>query len=85
MATIMKTDGRRVETAPKNGKYFELDELQSVVGGYIEIIHLDDGRIMVVNEEGKLYHLPVNTKATILYGYGIIVGDVLICSNNEIR
>ena len=74
---------------PKNGTDFTLEELQGYVGGYIEIIHLNDGRIMVINEEGKLLGLPLNMLATIQYqlSYGPldqIVGNALVCKNTEV-
>lgn len=53
MAQIIKTNGEIHEVQPNNGADFQLDELQAIVKGYIEIIHLDDDEIMVVNEEGK--------------------------------
>lgn len=85
MATIIKANGTVSEITPKNGTDFSLKELRDVVKGYIEIVNLPDGRIMVVNEEGKLYGLPINQQATNLYGYEIIVGDVLVCKRNEVK
>lgn len=75
------------EVAPKNGTDFQLDELQEFVGGYIEIVTARDGRLIVLNEEGKLNGLPVNVVATILYGNpdDAIVGDVLVCSPTQIE
>lgn len=35
-----------------------------IVGGYIEVVGLSDGNILVLNEEGKLYGLAENPKAT---------------------
>ena len=44
-----------------------LKELQTLVGGYIEILY-DNGKIqMICNEEGKLFNLPYNNKATDLW------------------
>lgn len=85
MATILKSNGKRIETSPKNGTDFSYEELKKIVGGYIEIVPLTGGKIMVVNEEGKLYHLPVNMQATHLHGYEIIVGDVLICDKEQVK
>ena len=45
---------------PKNDRTFELEEMQEIVGGYIEIIRLNDGRIIIVNEDGLNLNLPVN-------------------------
>lgn len=87
MATIYRTDGTSEEVEPKNGTDFTLDELQAVVDGYIEIVPSRDGRIIVLNEEGKLRELPVNLAASVLYGnrYDFIVGDVLVCNDDQIR
>ena len=39
-----------------------LEELQKLVGGYIEVYDVDSMQI-VLNEEGRLIGLPVNKKA----------------------
>lgn len=90
MAQIIKSNGQVIETAPKNGTDFQLEELQSIVGGYIEIVNLRDGRLICLNEEGKLYNLPYNTKATNILRAAFctsdfIVGDVLVCKDEEIQ
>ena len=69
MATIYYTDGRSEERQPANGHDFELKELQQIVGGYIEILPMKDGRIMVCNEESKLLDLPRNAQATALIAF----------------
>ena len=61
-----------------------------IVGGYIEIINLRDGRLICLNEEGKLYNLPYNNKATDILRAAFrtndfIVGDVLVCNDEEIQ
>ena len=83
MAKIIKANGEVIETEPKNGKYFQLEELRDVVKGYIEIVRLRDG-FMIVNEEGKLMGLPINTKATEM-AHETIVGDVLVCDRSQIN
>lgn len=62
---------------PKNGKRFSLEELQSFVGGNIEIIACPHGQIMIVNEEGRLKELPVNRVASKV-AQREVVGDVLL-------
>lgn len=89
MAYIYKSNGDIIETSPKNKKDFSWLELNEIVGGYIEIIDLDDA-YMVINEEGKLLNLPLNLSATRIYQYftrvgDCIVGDVLICEKSQIR
>ena len=91
MAKILKSSVEIVEIKPKNGRHFTLEELQGVVGGYIEIVRLSGNQFMVVNEEGKLMGLPFNSLATnalrLAYPQSddIIVGDVLLCMDNEIK
>ena len=41
MATLIKTDGSKLEIQPQNGLDFQLDELQKFVDGYIEILGWD--------------------------------------------
>jgi hypothetical protein len=85
---LYRADGTQETVAPKNKKYFRLAELQALVGGYIEMVFLNDGRIMVVNEEGKIDGLPVNVRATeIIRRCGredAIVGDALVCESKLI-
>lgn len=65
---------------------FSLKELKEIVEGYIEIVYLKDGRLMVVNEEGKLLGLPVNHNASNLVDWrDVIVGNVLVCDSKEIK
>lgn len=86
MATIYKTNGEVIETTPKNGKDFSLEEMQAIVGGYIEIVYLDNGKLMIVNEEGKINGLPLNDNASMLVGYtDLIMGDVLVCESKQVK
>lgn len=84
MARWIKTNGETIEVNPKNGTDYSLEELQGFVGGHIEIVRIDDERLMVVNEEGKLNELPINSIATYL-ARELIVGDVFVCYANEVR
>ncbi len=90
MAEIIKTDGTRMDAVPANGTDFSLEEMQKIVGGLVEIIDLDEDKCIVLNEEGKIDDLPFNEEATKIFrSYfktgDYIVGDVLICDNEQIR
>lgn len=85
MAYIMKAGAPIASVEPKNGTDFSLEELQKIVGGYIEIVNVNEEYIMVVNEEGKLLGLPINPSATIIARQGPIVGDVLVCRREEVK
>lgn len=78
------------EVFPANGKSFKLAEVQAFCGGYVEVLDLADGRIMIANEEGKIRGLPVNVEATFLFRQQrhsgeVVVGDVLVCKDSEFR
>lgn len=83
-ASFIKANGRIESFYPANGKYFELEELQEKVGGLIEIVKLDERRILVINENGK-DGLPVNHNATMealkhcaIFPWDYICGDVVL-------
>ena len=89
MNEIIRVDGTREEYLPANGRHYTLEEMQKAIGGgWIEIVHTMDGRLMVIDEEGKLKGFPVNPVASALYVYGDqdpIVGDVLVCEDRNIE
>lgn len=79
MATLIKITGEESQM-----KSHSLTDLQGAVGGYIAHIYLKDGRTLVVNEEGLLYKLAVNPKASALYG-NVIVGNVVLLEKGETK
>lgn len=88
---ILKTDGSKHVITPQVGTKFNLEELQELVGGYIEVINLSANKALVVNEEGKLHNLPVNKIATALAQYcnaifptDCIVGDAVVIENKRL-
>ena len=89
MATLLPVDGPPVFVAPRTGDRFSLQELRTFVGGYIEAVRLNPDEWLIVNEEGKLEGLPVNTFATWLlrrlrpHDTDTIVGDALVCNTQE--
>ena len=90
MANLIRIDGTLVHLTPENQQYFTLEEMQTCVGGYIEMIRLDKDNYMVVNEEGSFLNLPKNTTATTILstasGYEVVpvVGHALIVSLAEL-
>lgn len=90
MATVIKTDGTKTNVRPENGKTFGLEEMQDIVGGYIEIVSMGDGNVMVMNEEGK-YLCEPNPAASekmlalgAIFPFDEIYGDVLVCRSEEV-
>lgn len=73
------------EISPGDGKAFQLEEVQKLVEGYIELVYLNEKQIMIVNEEGK-FDKEYNNIATAIadlhraIGSGdYICGDVVMC------
>ena len=66
MGTIYYPDGKVEERPPANGRDYQLWELKTIVGGFIEVIGIPGGRLMVVNEDGQRLGLPKNDLATTL-------------------
>lgn len=56
-----------------------LAEMQGVVGGLIEVIYPNPKTQIIINEEGKLRDLPINTEATLVWkNNGNYYGDVIM-------
>lgn len=94
MALIISPNYEVTPIMPENGK-FTLELLQSIVDGYIEVVHIGENEIMVINEEGLLRGMEVNDVAsTYLNIRKLYVGDpplttpivgvALFCERNEI-
>jgi hypothetical protein len=77
-AKHIKTDGTTEIVPQLEGGTFTLQELQDYVGGYIELVQLGNGTVMVVNEEGLIKNLPFNLEASKIASIDI-VGNVLVC------
>lgn len=89
MAQIIKVDGTIITIEPKNGDDFKLEELQAIVGGFIEICQLPNNQILVIDEEGKIKEKELNRVATIAFQLSKrrdwIAGDALLCSINQVK
>ena len=96
-AILITPLGERKEITPQNGTDFQLDEIYSHLSydgpevNTFELVHLHDGRYMLIDEEGKLKKEPViNPIATAFYLQGrsyysdMIVGNVIICDSNMV-
>ena len=76
---------------PLNGYCYSLEELQKIVGGFIQIISPEGPNNMIVDEEGKLKEKKYNNYATnwcksrkAIPENDFIVGDVLIVDKERI-
>lgn len=57
----------------------ELEAMQEAVGGYIDIVSLEGGVCILLNDEGKLIGLEGNRRI----GNDIIVGNFYVCGSND--
>lgn len=76
------------EVQPKDGKKFTLNETQSLVGGWVEMVHLEGDNILLCDEEGLLKEKPVNQEASVMakdmgWQGGFLVGSVLFLKDDE--
>jgi hypothetical protein len=71
-----------------------LSDYQAAVGGHIEPVYLQQAHLTIfANEEGKVYKLPVNRRATCLWwllsptvrGLDILVGDIVLIGSQRGR
>ena len=88
-AQLISVDGTRRDLTPKNGKTFKfVGEAYDLIGArMIQICETHDGRLLLVDEEGKLTGKPINVAATALYAYGAvdpIVGDAIVCDTHQL-
>lgn len=88
-AKIIYTDKGAEDYTPKNGTTFELEEMQKIIGGYVEPIRLNDGRMIIVDEDGKSKDKAVNIPATNIlrrdhYTTDYIVGNAIVCDADMI-
>ena len=89
-AKIIYTDKEAEDYTPKNGKTFALTEMQEIVGGYVEPIRLNDGRMIIVDEDGKSKNKAVNIPATNIlrrdhFTTDYIVGTAIVCDADMIE
>ena len=88
-AQLLRADGTHDDITPKNGKRFVFTgEAYDLIGAdMIQMCTTHDGRLLLVDEDGKLKGKRVNVAATALYLYGAqdaIVGDVIVCSARQV-
>ncbi|KKM60701.1 hypothetical protein LCGC14_1539250 [marine sediment metagenome] len=75
--TVMNVGG--AEQVLTSDEPLTFEEMQKLVGGYIDVIALPFGRTLVVNEEGHMIRLSPNSNASLLVPSDIpIVGTAIL-------
>lgn len=86
---LVKNTGVMIPIAPHNGKDYTLVELQAYVGGNIEMVRLGDGKVLLLDEEGKLKGKLPNHKATgwiMMSGYmDWVAGDAVLIDEEHLK
>ena len=91
MAHLIKSNNKQYEVLPLDGNYFKLKELQSYVGGSIQMLELPNGLILVCNENGIGEGLALNKLGTFCIERAFeeakvqnFFGDLLFLEKNEL-
>ena len=89
-ATLYTPNGGEKDIISKVRNKLSLEEMQKLVGGYIEIVRLNDGRIIIVNEDGLSLNLPVNIEATNILRRDhsttqYIAGNAIVCDADMVE
>ncbi len=79
--------------SPANGEKFTFEELYPILGcDTIEVVDLEDGRCLLIDENGKLTGKPLNDQATFeavaagaLMESDFIAGHAVLCSGSQLR
>ena len=70
MRAIIKEVGKSPRVEVINN---DLETFKTLVGGYIEVVTMEEGILLICNEEGKINGLPPNFSI----GYDVIVGTAV--------
>lgn len=86
---LVTSSGTMRDIEPMNGEYYKLRELQHYVGGYIETVNVGNGKVLIMDEEGKLKgKLPNKIATGWLLTEGIndwIAGDAILIDRKHIK
>jgi hypothetical protein len=61
-----------------------IPKAQEIVGGYVEVVQLGNGKILLVDEEAKFKDKRINLEASHLVGTSI-AGDVIRCTMKDLK
>lgn len=86
---LAKCTGTLQPIRPMNGECYTLLEMQHYVGGYIETVNVGNGKVLIVDGEGKLKgKLPNRIATGWLQMEGIhdwVVGDAMLIDRKHIK
>lgn len=86
---LVKCTGTLQPIRPMNGESYTLLEMQHYVGGYIETVNMGNGKVLIVDEEGKLKgKLPNRIATGWLQVEGIhdfVAGDAMLIDRKRIK
>lgn len=92
MAKVITVDQKVTEVEPENGTDFTYEELcKHTKSEMVQMVVLQDGRYMWMDENGKLEGKVSNSLATTLLKeaggipWDYVAGDVLICERDQVK
>lgn len=61
----------------------DIRKLQKKVGGFVEVVRLGNGNVLLVDEDAKMKNdVMPNAIASSMYGY-LLLGDVVLCMEKD--
>ncbi len=89
MSLLLDPDGTGTPISPHDGERFTLEELQTLVGGDIDLMRTNTGEdtVLVINAVSEYKDLVPNDQATRLWLYsshGRLFGRVVLCSRQAL-
>lgn len=93
MPKLIKADGTTKKISPANGSSFQLKELYGLLEcRTIELVDLSGGKMMIIDEEGKLSQKKPNRTATdiahknnSIFSSDFIAGHAILCKHNHLK
>jgi len=92
MAKLIKTDSSVTDIFPADKEAgFTLEEIYGAIGCELfEPLSLSNGKMLLMDEEGRLKGLAVNEQASVIasvdFGYScVIVGNAIYCDQSELK
>ena len=88
---LLTTDNHIIEISPKNGKYYEMKEMQELINDYYEFCHLSEKHLFIGMDNGQAISQKTNKNgALFLRGrYNLmndcVWGECLIVQQKHIR
>jgi hypothetical protein len=87
-AILLRASGNDHPVAPKNGTDFSMAELyEHIRCDMVQIVRhpRDASVLLIMDEDGKLKHRPINQLVSSFFTQQVVVGDVIMCEKGFLK